>query len=79
MARYLFIVAHDQPDLWAHLAREFWGEAGVEVFLDRRRLDRRRAAPSGGAAAHERRRGNRRTRPIHHELASMNFALVHTE
>jgi hypothetical protein len=47
MAGHLFIVARDQPDLWAHLAREFSGEEGVEVVLDRRLAQRRRTpAPS---------------------------------
>ena len=79
MPRYLFIVARDQTDLWAHLAREFTGDPGVEVFLDRRRVDRRRDHGSGPMHG-ERRRGNRRSRPpIHHELASMNFALVQAD
>ena len=74
MARHLFIVARDQPDLWAHLAREFSGEEGVEVVLDRRLAQRRRTpVPS----AQERRSRERRARPsVHQELASMNFALV---
>ena len=51
MARYLFIVARDQPELGAHLAREFSGEAGVHVVLDRRCSDRRqRAAPEAPSA-----------------------------
>ena len=74
MPRHLFIVARDQPDLWAHLAGEFSAEPSVQVLLDRRRTDRRRAArPS----AEERRRRDRRARPpVDEELAAMNFALV---
>jgi len=77
MGRYLFIVARDHPDLWAHLAREFSGEVGVQVVLDRRQRDRRSlAAP----AALERRSSERRSRPsVHRELSSMNFALVPTD
>jgi len=74
MARHLFIVARDQPDLWAHLAREFSGEDGVEVVLDRRQTERRRSSMT---SAEERRHRDRRARPpVHQELASMNFALV---
>ena len=74
MARYVFIVARDQPDLWAHLAREFSGETGVQVVMDRRQLDRRQREHT---ASQERRQVDRRSRPsIRHELASMNFALV---
>ena len=75
MARYLFIVARDQPELGAHLAREFSGEAGVHVVLDRRCSDRRRrAAPE---VASDRRHAARRTRaPIQNELQRLNFALV---
>ena len=75
MARYLFIVARDQPELCAHLAREFSGETGVHVVLDRRRCDRReRTEPE---APSDRRRAARRTRaPIQKELQTLNFALV---
>jgi hypothetical protein len=75
MARYLFIVARDQPELCAHLAREFSGEIGVAVVLDRRRAERRRRGAPGITA--ERRRAERRSRPpIHSELQALNFALV---
>jgi len=75
MARYLFIVAGDQPELCAHLAREFSGEPGVAVVLDRRHSDRRqRAEPETPL---ERRRAARRSRaPIQNELRTLNFALV---
>lgn len=36
MARYLLIVARDQPDLHEHLAQEFLGDPHVEVLPDRR-------------------------------------------
>ncbi len=41
MARYLFIVARERAQLFAHLQREFAGSADVEVLLDRRRGERR--------------------------------------
>ena len=75
MARYLFIVARDQPELCAHLAQEFSGEAGVHVVLDRRRSDRRERMEPG--APSDRRHAARRTRaPIQNELQTLNFALV---
>lgn len=75
MTRYLFIVARDEPELCAHLAREFSGEAGVEVVLDRRRVERRQRRAAGLPS--ERRRGARRTHaPIQGELQALNFALV---
>jgi hypothetical protein len=74
---YLFIVAHDQPDLWAHLAREFHGEEGVQVVIDRRRVERRNKQEP---ASPERRRSDRRSRPsLKQTLESMSFALVSTE
>ena len=67
MARYLFIVARDQPELGAHLAREIPGGAGVHVVLDRRCSDRRRRAEA--EVASDRRRAARRTpAPIEHAL-----------
>lgn len=77
MGRYLFIVARDQPDLWAHLAREFSGEQGVDVLLDRRCQDRRQGAAPPGP---ERRQSDRRSRAsLQGELQSLNFALIPTE
>lgn len=78
MPRYLFIVAKEHPELCAHLEREFAGEDGVQVVLDRRGTDRRRIrvdVPGG-----DRRRANRRSHPaIQQELAALNFALVRAE
>ena len=77
MGGYLFIVARDQTDLWIHLSREFSGEQGVEVRLDRRREERRQQAP---AAVSERRRSDRRCRlSLQNELRALNFALIPTD
>lgn len=74
MPRHVFIVARDEPDLWAHLAREFSGDPGVHVLLDRRRADRRRGA---GPSSEDRRCCERRAQPsVDQELATMHFALV---
>jgi NAD(P)-dependent dehydrogenase (short-subunit alcohol dehydrogenase family) len=78
MHRYLFVVSRDQPELCAHLAREFSDEDGVQVVLDRRQSDRR--AQRAAAAEAERRRADRRLHPsITQTLESLNFALVRGE
>jgi hypothetical protein len=78
MPRYLFIVAKEHPELCAHLEREFVGEDGVQVVLDRRGTDRRRIRADVPGV--DRRRTNRRLHPaIQQELAALNFALVRAE
>jgi hypothetical protein len=78
MPRYLFIVAKEHPELCGHLEREFMGETGVDVVLDRRRADRRRR--SAAAADGDRRGIERRSHPpIQQELAALNFALIRVE
>jgi len=78
MPRYLFIVTREEPELWAHLKREFVNEEGVVVMLDRRRSDRRRSGAAWGGT--ERRRLDRRVHPsIQHELNTLNFALVRAD
>ena len=78
MPRYLFIVTRQEPELWAHLKREFVNEEGVVVMLDRRRVDRRR--PGAAWKGSERRRRDRRVHPsIQHELNTLHFALVRAE
>ena len=78
MPRYLFIVTREEPELWAHLKREFVNEEGVVVMLDRRRADRRRSGAAWGGT--ERRRLDRRVHPsIQHELNTLNFALVRAD
>lgn len=78
MPRYLFIVAKEHPELCAHLEREFVGEDGVRVTLDRRWADRRRIRADLPGA--DRRRADRRSNPaLQQELAALNFALVRAE
>ena len=78
MPRYLFIVAKEHPELCAHLEREFEGEDGVLVVLDRRGADRRQRHVEVPGV--DRRRVDRRSHPaIHQELAALNFALVRAE
>ena len=78
MPRFLFIVAKDEPELCAHLRREFVNEEGLEVILDRRRAERRRLPAD--ERNHDRRQVNRRAHPsIEKELNTLNFALVRVE
>ena len=78
MPGYLFIVARGEPELWAHLKREFVNEEGVVVMLDRRQADRR--CPGVMWEGTERRRLDRRVNPsIQHELTTLNFALVRAD
>lgn len=78
MPRYLFIVAKEHPELCAHLEREFTGEDGVRVVLDRRCADRRKT--HADLHGDDRRRTVRRSHPpLQQELAALNFALVRAE
>jgi hypothetical protein len=80
MGRYVFVVAHDQPALYSHLANEFSGELGVEVILDRRRGERRRYAVAALSPAERRRQQDRRSeRGIDRDLRANHFALVRVE
>lgn len=74
MAAHLFIVSRREADLFTYLSREFAGETGVQVIVDRRVGERRR---QDGAPAVERRRRDRR-RPSHitRQLSSLGYAFV---
>ena len=58
MAKHLFIVSRQQPDLFFYLSREFSAESDVTVIVDRRQGQRRaneqRAAKEARAANEER-------------------------
>mgnify|MGYP001576173098 CR=1 FL=1 len=58
--RGLIIVARDEPDLWHYLTRDFAGNEGVQVRLDRRYGERRQRVQR---CEPERRRTDRR-RPL---------------
>jgi len=60
MERLLFVVAQDRPDLYSYLTWHFSSEPGVQVILDRRRLERRERTERHDP---DRRRGDRRQRP----------------
>jgi len=60
MARHLFIVARDHPQLHDYLITRFREDPKVEVILDRRSGDRRRQEPRETDI--DRRRSDRRGR-----------------
>jgi hypothetical protein len=72
MARHLFIVSRQSPDLYRYLAREFSSEPEVTVILDRRRSERPPAGVETEPAALERRaKGDVATR-----LSTLGYAFV---
>jgi hypothetical protein len=76
MARYLFIVGQDQPDLCDYFTRWFSEVPEVEVVSDRRRGERRQA---GQSREPERRRMDRRSNlNVSEEIRQTGFAIVGT-
>lgn len=75
MARHLFIVARQQPDLFSYLAREFSAEPDVTVILDRRQGERR-TARRPPARADRRQRDRRAKAEIVGQLATLGYAFV---
>lgn len=77
----LFVVARNRPELFDHLRREFPG-GDVAVVLDRREGERRQGERRGRRPAQVagRRRGDRRKQTgVARELASMGYAIVHSD
>jgi predicted amidophosphoribosyltransferase len=73
-ARYLILVARDREDLLTYLRRQFNGEVGVEVRLERRVAERRRRDT---VKPLDRRRRDRRAKPpLDAELRKFGFAIV---
>ena len=73
--RDLYIVAANRKDLYEQLRRQFAGNAGVEIILDRRKAERRR----GGGVANDPRRVDRRVRDDAHLLKTLGVVLVSIE
>src|SRR3972149_11914378 len=73
--RDLYIVAANRKDLYEQLRRQFAGNAGVELILDRRKAERRR----GGGVANDPRRVDRRVRDDAHLLKTLGVVLVSIE
>ncbi|OGK77763.1 MAG: hypothetical protein A2X52_08085 [Candidatus Rokubacteria bacterium GWC2_70_16] len=81
MARVLFVVAREQPELLSHLTHEF-PEGDVSVVVDRRHGDRRQRERRrrAMAAGTERRGAERRgTTASAHELRALGYSIVRLE
>ena len=81
MARFLFIVARQLPNVYEHLRQQFAAEPEVQVIVDRRQGQRRqtdrRGSGNAPAPSDERRRGERRQNPGPDEqLRTMGYAFV---
>jgi hypothetical protein len=73
---HLFIVARDQPSLFAYLSREFAGEPEVTVILDRRQADRRPGHEAESEATVGEQEERRRQRGLVRQLATLGYAFV---
>ena len=73
MARFLFVVSREKPELCDYLSRHFADEPEVLVTLDRRDGDRRQA---DGLADLDRRQAHRRWRPDNDETMSAVGAVM---
>jgi hypothetical protein len=77
VARHLFIVSRQSPDLFAYLAREFSSEPDVTVILDRRQAERRQVGARQAAQPAERRQTDRRVKAeIGTQLSTLGYAFV---
>lgn len=73
MARLVFIVSRELPELAQTLRREFADNHDVDIIIDRRIGDRRMApVPTGD----ERRRADRRQERVDERLHAMGWAIV---
>lgn len=78
MTRYRFIVARDNPKLYAHLVRSFADVPDIEVILDRRTSERRAARVR--RMGRERRLRERRTDTrIQEDLRLFGWAFMRVE
>ena len=73
-ARYLIIVARDQPDLWRHLTQNTGEYEGIEFVLDRRHGGRVRWAQM--RALQERGTDRRRPLGVDEDLHHRAFVIV---
>jgi len=76
VARHLFIVSRQSPDLYSYLAQEFSSEPDVTVILDRRQHEPQ-AGEREGAGVPERRLSDRRVKAeIGTQLSTLGYAFV---
>jgi hypothetical protein len=80
LAKYVFVISPQYPNLYSLLAHDYRGDPVVEVVLDRRTAERRIAAMSPPGAQRDRRRGQRRTIPCSHsDLAPLGYVLIRVQ
>jgi hypothetical protein len=77
VARSLFIVVRQLPNVFEHLRRQFGEEPDVEVLVDRRREQRRKTPHRPLAGERERRHGERRqNREADEQLRSLGYVFI---
>jgi hypothetical protein len=74
MAREIFVVARDRPDLFRYLSQTFADADTVEIIWDRRQAERRTHA---NGSTPERRKTERRTRTsVEEDLRTVGYAFL---
>jgi hypothetical protein len=77
MAKYIFVISPQLPELYDELAQDFRDDPVVEVIVDRRIAERRTATASSPFAQRDRRRRDRRINPSsHNDVAKLGYVLV---
>jgi hypothetical protein len=77
VAHHLFIVSRHEPGLFSYLSREFAGEPGVTVIIDRRQGERRTGHEQETETAVDRRQADRRHRgELVDKLSTLGYAFV---
>jgi hypothetical protein len=79
VARFLFIVARQLPDVYKHLREQFGQEPDVEVILDRRFAARADGAREAAAGADEGPGERRQNAVVSEQLRVMGYAFVRIE
>jgi hypothetical protein len=75
VAKQILVIARDRQKLYDYAKRAFFGNATVEVVLDRRTGERRRNGERAGTP--DRRRGDRRLMlEVENHLRAMGWAVV---
>jgi hypothetical protein len=77
LPKFLFVVTRQLPDVYDDLRRNFGGESGVDIIMDRRIAERRHRPGVTAQPASERRRAERRrnTRAAD-DLRAMGYAFI---
>ena len=76
VARHLFIVSRQQPELYSYLSREFSAETEVTVIVDRRQRERRAGVNGEGASENRRQSDRRHQAELDGQLSTLGYAFV---